>query len=160
MSIFDFMTIWWSHAEYLIARLDWTVIFGAVLIVGAVWIFLKMTRGRGSFDFAQMFQGEDKRTSMAKFLGFIGGLTATWVIVSLTTTAKLTEGYFGLYLGVLVAGKVASEYVAAKKESDTIRARAGDSDPPPDASVDLSMNVKTNAAEPSTARRPLGRRAA
>jgi hypothetical protein len=92
MSLADFLTIWLAHAEYLARALDWLVLFGMVLIAGAVWMFVRMARNRNSkFDFAEMFEGENGKTSMAKFLAFIGGWTATWVVVALAAAHLLSD---------------------------------------------------------------------
>lgn len=148
----------WDFGTYWITRLDWMVLFGAVLIVGAIVIFWKMARGRGRFDFAQMFEGEDGRTSMAKFLAFIGGLTSTWIVVALATVRELSEGMFAIYLITLVTGKVASEYVAANKAKDK---QVPAADPPADAQMDMKLSVNTSpgapAARATEPRRPLGK---
>jgi hypothetical protein len=148
----------WDFGTYWITRLDWMVLFGAVLIVGAIVIFWKMARGRGRFDFAQKFEGEDGRTSMAKFLAFIGGLTSTWVVVSLAAARELSEGMFAIYLITLVTGKVASEYVAANKAKDK---QVPAADQPTDASMDMKLMVNTSpgatAARANGPRRPLGK---
>jgi hypothetical protein len=162
MSLADFLTIWLAHAEYLARALDWLVLFGMVLIAGAVWMFVRMARNRNSkFDFAEMFEGENGKTSMAKFLAFIGGWTATWVVVALAAAHLLSDTMFSLYLAILVAGKVASEYVATRA---TIAAKNSDDAPPDNAqpvgSVEMTipLNVKPSDMTTTTAtRKPLGK---
>lgn len=146
---------------YWTTRLDWMVVFGGILIAGAIFIFRKMAANRSSkFDFAEMFEGEDRRTSMAKFLAFIGGLTSTWIVVALAVGGKLSEGMFGIYLITLVTGKVASEYVAAKKVEAKDKVNAGVVDQPaaPDAQMDLTMSVNTAGSPPNPKRAAVGRR--
>lgn len=119
MNVYDFLTIWWAHFEWLVRQLDWLVVFGAILIFGAAYVFLRMSRNPGStFDFAEMFEGDNGKTSMAKFGAFIAMLTSTWIVVSLTVAKSLTDLTFGAYLGLLVAGKVASEYVSRRDGDD------------------------------------------
>lgn len=145
MNIIDFATYW-------ITRLDWMVVFGAILIGSAVWIFLHMANDRrSSFDFAQMFEGEDGRTSLAKFLAFIGGWAGTWVVVAYATSKELTDTMFSLYLGILVAGKVASEFVAARKSVDRLRASSVNGEPPADSQpagqVDISVPLNVRSSD-------------
>jgi hypothetical protein len=161
VNFFDFMTIWLAYVKWFIGNLDWMVVFGAILIGSAIWIFVRMSRDRrSSFDFAQMFEGDDHKTKMGKFLAFIGGWAGTWVIVAYAAAGKLTDTMFSLYLGILVAGKVASEYVDAKKAINNGNAR-DEEQPTPAGSVDITvpLSVKTSdvSVAPSDEKRPLGK---
>lgn len=161
MNAWDFLTYWGT-------RLDWIVVFGAVLIGSALVVFIRMASDRRStFDFAQMFEGENSKTSMAKFSAFIGTLTATWVVVAMTVLAKITTEMLSLYLLILVAGKVSSEIVAKTKgdvaPAGNDRLREGPMDV--QGVVELSSAGKPKPDDPppvrldvSTAeRRPLGK---
>jgi hypothetical protein len=55
-----------------------------------------------------------KQVTQAKFLGFIGGMAATWLMIYLPVSGKFSEAYALGYLGILVAGKVASDYINNK----------------------------------------------
>jgi hypothetical protein len=52
-----------------------------------------------------------KQVTQAKFLGFIGGMASTWLFVYLPVSGKFSETYALGYLGILVAGKVATDYL-------------------------------------------------
>lgn len=156
----------------ILERLNWTTVFGGVLILGTVIVFAWMAYSKTShFDFSEMFLGDDGRTSMAKFLAYLGGVGATWIVVRQTDDGTLSDLTFGAYLGTLVAGKVASEFVAARKVVDRDKVARGMADAPGAAApqdVDLRLAVKTNSDGPptpaprfthpaATERRPLGK---
>jgi hypothetical protein len=148
-----------------LGTVDWMVLFGTLLIFCAIGIFIYMAfNKRSRFDFAEMFEGEDGRTSLAKFLAFIGGLTGTWVVVAYAASKDLTDTMFSLYLGILVAGKVASEFVAARKSVDQQRANNGtpvaDTTQPAgqvDITVPLSVKQSDVTVTPSERKVPLGK---
>lgn len=145
-----------------LGSLNWMVLFGAILIVGSIVIFWTMAKNpKSSFDFSEMFQGDDGKTSMGKFLAFIGGFTATWVVVALATAKELTDTIFMAYLTALIVGKVASEYVAAKKIEAKDKILAGvrndsENNEPSEPKVDLQLSVSSPAVEAE--RKPLGKR--
>jgi hypothetical protein len=160
VNFYDFMTIWFAYAKWFFEHLDWMVVFGAILIGSAIWIFVRMARNpRSSFDFAQMFEGDNHKTALAKFLAFIGGWSATWVVIAYAAAGKLTDTMFSLYLGILVAGKVASEFVAARSANGN--GHNDDDQPRPAGSVDITvpLSVKTSdvSVAPSDEKRPLGK---
>jgi hypothetical protein len=161
MTTEDFLTYW-------ITRLDWVVVFGALLIGSALWIFIRMATDRKStFDFAEMFEGENGRTSMAKFSAFVGTLTATWVVVAMTVLSKITTEMMSLYLLILVAGKVSSEIVSKVKGDapPTGADRLRDTPLDVQGTVELTSTGKAKPGDPppvklnvSTQSRPLGKR--
>ena len=55
-----------------------------------------------------------RQVTQAKFLGFIGGMAATWLMIYLPVSGKFSEAYALGYLAILVTGKVASDYINAK----------------------------------------------
>lgn len=161
MNAWDFLTYWGT-------RLDWVVVFGAVLIGSALFVFIRMATDRKSkFDFAEMFEGTDGKTSMAKFSAFVGTLTSTWVVVALTVLGKITTEMISLYLLILVAGKVSSEIVS-KVKGDAPPAgadRLRDTPLEVQGVVELSSAGKQKPGEPppvklnvsTSERRPLGK---
>lgn len=90
-------------------------LLGVIMVVAALLVFGWMACNRDSkFDFAEMFEGDNGKTSMGKFSAFIGTLAATWVVAKMTFDKTLTDLIFTAYIGTLVIGKVASEWVANK----------------------------------------------
>lgn len=144
---YTFLLIW-RDLQLWLARLDWMTVFGAVLIVGTIVIFTKLSRSGSKFDFADAFAGENGKTSMSKMFMFMGGLAVIWGFVSLCLSGDMTEGYFGLFIAGVVLQKGITEGVGVLRQAQvarTIEARGGgpDPDPPPDTTV---------------TRRPLGKR--
>lgn len=58
---------------------------------------------------AEFFESDAGYLSMSRLMMFIGALIASFVVVKLTVTSGMTEGYFGIFLaycgGVYVGGK-------------------------------------------------------
>ena len=163
----------WRDAHAWLARLDWMVIFGAVLIVGTIVVLWKLSTGEGPFSLSDAFAGENGKTSMAKLTAWIGSLTASWIMVALTIQGKMTETYVFTYLGVLVLGKVGTELVGVARQSQIARTleATGGSPPPPTEPVPsagrvaVTVEAPVRAAEAAVdldtlpARRPSGKRA-
>lgn len=61
-----------------------------------------------------MFTKDGRSVSLTKVLQFVGGVTATWIMIKLTITGGLTESLFGLYLAYVGAIEGYSKFVAAK----------------------------------------------
>lgn len=159
----------WRDGQAWLTRLDWMTVFGAVLIVGTIAIFLRLSRGGSRFNFADAFAGENGVTSMAKLTAWVGSLTSSWIMVALTIAGKMTENYILTYLGILVLGKVGTEAVGVFRQAQiarTVEARGGgpDPDPPPQQVGTVKMDVPLMAQPPATqpnttvSRRPLGKR--
>lgn len=90
-------------------------VLGALLVIAAIaTLTIAQFSRRNKFDAAQMFQDEQNRTSSSKFVGLLGGLASIWIVVYLTVADKLTGDVFGLWLGIIVLGKLGSEYIAKK----------------------------------------------
>lgn len=65
-------------------------------------------------DLSDMITKNGKSVSLTKILQLVGGITATWVIVTLTMNSHLTESLFGLYLAYIGGVEGYSKFVAAK----------------------------------------------
>jgi len=91
-----------------------------VIIFGIFILFYRIQKS-GKLDFADLITKNGKSVSLTKVLQFIGGLTATWVVVKLTLNSNLTEGLFGVYLAYVGAIEGYSKFVAAKYGYDEKR---------------------------------------
>jgi FtsH-binding integral membrane protein len=83
------------------------------MLAGILFLFYRIQRS-GTLDFADMITKDGKSVSLTKVLQLVGGITATWVIIKLTSSGVLTESVFGLYLTYVGAIEGYSKYVAAK----------------------------------------------
>lgn len=153
--------------EAWLTRLDWMMVFGAVLIIGTIVIFLRLSRGSGAFSFADAFAGEGGKTSMAKIAMWVGTMTTSWIMVALTIADKMSTEIFGVYLFALVLGKVGTETVGVFRQGQiarTVEARGGGPDPAPEPQQVGTVNVNVplmaaTADANTTTRRPLGKQA-
>jgi len=82
-----------------------------VLAIGVLLIARALRRSDRSvtsrIDLEDLLLGDDGRVSKAAAVMFGAFGLSTWVIVNLTVTGHLTEGYFTAYLGAWVAPTVA-----------------------------------------------------
>lgn len=77
----------------------------AVLI--ALWTLSRRSKdAKSSFSFDQLLT-QNGETSPAACLLFGSFAATTWLLIFLTATGKITEGYFGLYLTAWVSPAVA-----------------------------------------------------
>lgn len=87
----------------------------AALIVALLIVVLLIARallrsnqsGASQINLEDLLIGEDGKTSKAAAVMFGAFALSTWIMVNLTITGRLTEGYFTAYLGAWVAPTVA-----------------------------------------------------
>ena len=85
-------------------------IISMVLIVFMLWRIQRSQK----LDLTDMITKNGTSVSLTKVLQLIGGITATWVIVTLTMNNALSEAVFGLYLAYIGGVEGYSKFVAAK----------------------------------------------
>jgi len=85
----------------------------AVILVAVLFTLFRRDRSAHSaIDLEDLLIGEDGKLSKAACVMLGSFLMTTWVIVYLTYTGKLTEGYFTAYLATWVAPTVARLFKA------------------------------------------------
>lgn len=86
----------------------------AVLAIAAIAVLVSLIRrGRAvhsSINLEDLLLGEDGRISKAACVMLGSFLMTTWVIVFLTYTGNLTEGYYTAYLAAWVAPTIAKVF--------------------------------------------------
>lgn len=121
---------------------DWAMVgvlgLGGVLVLAVILFLWQANRSADSpFDAAQMFQDERQRTSGPRLAYVIGAFTGVWVMVYLTIDGKMNAETIGVILGILMLGKVGSQYLDTKappqpaSEEMTIRRTAATKAPKP-----------------------------
>ena len=90
----------------------WIVTMSTLIFM--MWRIQKSNR----LDLADMLTKNGRSVSLTKVLQLVGGITATWVIVTLTMNSHLTESIFGLYLTYIGGVEAYSKFVAAKYQYD------------------------------------------
>jgi hypothetical protein len=147
-------------------RINWIVVFGVTVAVFVFYVIWNMQRNKNSkFDFAEMFEGADGRTSMGQFWAFVGGATTTFIVGAMAMLGSLTDTMFSLYIITLVAGKVASQAVTAMQ----MNGNKGESASPANenqavGTLQLEVPLSTPASPQAKTvddvapRRPLGKR--
>lgn len=159
----------WRDIQAWLYRLDWMVVFGAILIAGTCLILIKLTRGKTTFNFADAFAGENGKTSMSKVSMWIGILTSSWIMVALTVRDKMTESLLGVYIFALVLGKVGTETVGVFRQAQIARTleaggTTGDVPSPTtgsasvQAKIDVPLPIVPQPAPIISGRRPLSKR--
>lgn len=83
------------------------------MLLGILWLFYRIQKS-AKLDFTDLITKDGKSVSLTKVLQLVGGITATWVIIKLTSAGSLTEAVFGLYLTYVGAIEGYSKYVAAR----------------------------------------------
>lgn len=79
----------------------------AIAILAILWTLERKSRNtRSAFSFDELLT-ENGKTSKAACVMFGSFAATTWLLMFLTATGKITEGYFGLYLTAWVAPAVA-----------------------------------------------------
>lgn len=94
-------------------------------------------------NFEDLFIGDDGRMSKASTVMLGSFVVTTWMMVELTLSGKLTEGYLGLYMAAWVAPTVTSLIVNAGVK----RAQANAEKPelPPSITQNLTVTPKEGA---------------
>ncbi len=117
----------------------WTVsiwpseIIGIAILLCGVWVFWRAQLDpRNPLNLATMFMWRGRPTdmSMALFLAFWAALIAMWVIIDQELKGKLGEGTYIAFLGILVAGKAATEGINAWRAWRSKRQDKGGCEPP------------------------------
>lgn len=83
------------------------------VLLGLLFLFYRIQKS-DKLDFADMITKDGRAVSLTKMLQLVGGITATWVIIKMTSAGTLTEAIFGLYLTYVGAIEGYSKFVAAK----------------------------------------------
>lgn len=82
----------------------------AVLLLAVVWIAWSLIRASrkitSRIDLEDLLLGEDDKVSKAAFVMLGAFALSTWLMVYLTTTGKMTEGFFGLYIAAWITPSV------------------------------------------------------
>ncbi len=94
-----------------------------VLVSLLIWRSLsKRDRSaHSSLNFDDLLLGDDGRMSKGAFVMLGAFATTTWMMIYLTLTEKITEGYYGIYSAAWIAPTVARLIAGPKSEvtSDT-----------------------------------------
>lgn len=91
--------------DYQKAALTLALVVVVLLIARAL---LRSNRSDASqINLEDLLIGDDGKTSKAAAVMFGAFGLSTWILVNLTVTGRLTEGYFTAYLGAWVAPTVA-----------------------------------------------------
>ncbi len=92
------------------------IVLIAVLAIALLVVLFSLLRrdrnAHSAIDLEDLLIGEDGKVSKAACVMLGSFLMTTWVIVYLTYTGKLTEGYFTAYLATWVAPTVARLFKA------------------------------------------------
>ena len=94
----------------------------ALLLLGAL-IFLTLTRrdrsSSSKIDLDYLLVDPDTKQISKGAAVMMGAFVfTTWMMVYLTLTSKMTEGYFGVYVGAWVAPTVTKLIVSAKAATE------------------------------------------
>jgi hypothetical protein len=100
------------------------VVLAAVLLALLITLVRSDRNTRSAIDLEDLLLGPDGKLSKAAAVLLGSFLMTTWVIVWLTYTNRLTEGYFTAYLAAWVAPTIANLFKAA-----SVQASAQDSKP-------------------------------
>lgn len=106
-----------THAAMVINVFGHEIYLMSVIILfalaGLLYLFYRIQK-TDKLDFADMITKDGESVSLTKVLQLLGGITATWVIIKLTSSGTLTEAVFGLYLTYVGAIEGYSKFVSAK----------------------------------------------
>ena len=94
----------------LVAAMSWIILIFIVSIIVYLW----KIQSSGKLDFADMFTKDGKSVSLTKVLQFIGGLTATWIMIKMTVASTLTPELFAVYLAYVGGVEAYSKFVSAR----------------------------------------------
>ena len=94
--------------QMTLPNLIWFVFMAIIFMM--LWDIQKTKK----LDLSDIITKNGKSVSLTKILQLVGGITATWVIVTLTMNSHLTESLFGLYLAYIGGVEGYSKFVAAK----------------------------------------------
>lgn len=94
--------------QMTLPNLIWFVFMAIIFMM--LWNIQKTKK----LDLSDIITKNGKSVSLTKILQLVGGITATWVIVTLTMNSHLTESLFGLYLAYIGGVEGYSKFVAAK----------------------------------------------
>lgn len=94
----------------------WAVIITLVLFV---WLFGKASKNPNSpIKWEHLIvDSQNDRASPYKLGFLLGGLVATWIVVTLTDKDKLTYDIFGMYLTYLLGGAGFNSFFKSKEPS-------------------------------------------
>lgn len=112
------MIEWAKQAQEVLSYSGLTIPLLGVLLLGgllalvAIWMFWRAQHSENvAFDAAEMFQDRTGKTSGMKVLSFNAGLLSFWVIAWQTVNQTLTAETFTIWLAIVVAGKIGSDFV-------------------------------------------------
>lgn len=110
-------------------------VLGAILIMAVIGFLWQAQRSRTSpFDAAEMFEDERGKTSGPRLVYVVCAFAAVWVMIFLTVADRITGEVIGLILGILMLGKVGSQFLDSRG-------------PPQPASEEMTIK-RTGAVEP------------
>lgn len=97
--------------------------------MGLILVTLWRIQRSQKLDLTDMITKNGTSVSLTKVLQLVGGITATWVIVTLTMNSALSESIFGLYLAYIGGVEAYSKFVAAKYnyEEKSVKSAKADS---------------------------------
>lgn len=88
----------------------------AIALLAIMWTLERKNRNKASpISFDDLLTGDDGKMSKVAAVMFGSFALTTWTIVYLTINDKLTEAYFGAYLGAWVLPAVANIVTKATK---------------------------------------------
>lgn len=92
-------------------------VFMVLILVGMGVILWKWHKSDSPFDLQQLIvDNVSGKLSVEKFL-LVGAFTVgTWIMVGLFNTGKMTENYFGLFLGLFTAARAVSSGITVVKD--------------------------------------------
>ena len=93
---------------------------------------------RSKINLEDLLIGEDGRTSKAAAVMLGAFAMTTWMMIYLTLSSRITEGYFGLYMTAWVAPTVTNLIVNAGVK----KAQAKADNPEPAPSITQNLTVK------------------
>lgn len=100
-----------------------------VALVSVAWYLIGRSRSRSSrIDLEDLLLGDDARFSTSKLVLLGSWMMATWLIVYLAVSDKLTEGYFGLYTAAFVVPTIAQGLKARPQAEHRVAGARGDDD--------------------------------
>lgn len=100
---------------------DWAMIgvliLGAILILATIVLLWQANRAplsESPFNATQIFQDDKGRTSGPRLVYIIAAFAGIWVMIFMTLDHAMTAEIIGVVLGILMLGKVGSQWIDTK----------------------------------------------
>lgn len=84
-----------------------------MLVMGLIYLLWGANKS-GKLDWTDMIVSRGRKVSLTKLLQLIGGITGTWIMISMTVSGKLTSELLMIYLTYVGAIEGWSKFVAAR----------------------------------------------